>query len=128
MFDDIANKCHGAHNLFKLYARDGYWLMVLDDASAELTAFNTIFERFKLRRYRFGIISAQDEYQQEAFEGLVLGLIVDDIADVGTSKESQDMQLRAVLQGVQEKGVKFKRDKYTFNAKGYTILWASTYH
>ncbi|KAK2709280.1 hypothetical protein QYM36_013070 [Artemia franciscana] len=92
-FDDIANKCHGAQNLFKLDARNGYWLMVLDDASSDLTMFNTMFGRFKWRRYPFGIISAQDEYQrwmEEAFEGLGLGLIVDDIAGIGTSKEDHD--------------------------------------
>ena len=62
-FDNIANKCHGAQNLFKLDARNRYWLMVLDDASSDLTTFNTTFGRFKWRRYLFGIISAQDEYQ-----------------------------------------------------------------
>ena len=46
-FDDIANKCHGAQNLFKLDARNGYWSMVLDDASSDLTTFNTMFGRFK---------------------------------------------------------------------------------
>ncbi|KAK2718493.1 hypothetical protein QYM36_005727 [Artemia franciscana] len=118
-FDDIANKCHGAQNMFKLDARNGYWSMVLDDASLELTTFNTIFGRFKWRRYPFGIISAQDEYQcrmEEAFEGLGLGLIVDDIAGVGTSKEDHDMQLKAVLQRAREKGVKFIRHKFVFNA------------
>ena len=119
-FDDIANKCHGAQNLFKLDARHGYWSMVLDDASSDLTTFNTMFGRFKWRRYPFGIISAQDEYQrrmEEAFEGLGLGLIVDDIAGVGTSTENHDAQLKAVLQRAREKGVKFNRDKCIFNAK-----------
>ncbi|KAK2722068.1 hypothetical protein QYM36_002572 [Artemia franciscana] len=93
--------------------------MVLDDASSELTTFNTMFERFKWRRCPFGIISAQDEYQrqmEEAFEGLGLGLIVDDIAGVGTKKEDHDMQLKAVLQRAREKGVKFNQDKCVFNA------------
>ena len=88
--------------------------MVLDDASSELTTSNTMFGRFKWRRYPFRIISAQDEYQrqmEEAFEGLGMGLIVDDIAGVGTSKKNHDMQLRAVLQRAREKGVKFNGDK-----------------
>ncbi|KAK2702632.1 hypothetical protein QYM36_018763 [Artemia franciscana] len=78
-----------------------------------------MFGRFKWRRYPFGIISAQDEYQyrmEEAFEGLGLGRIVDDIAGVGTSKEDHDMQLKAVLQRAREKGVKFNREKCVFNA------------
>ncbi|KAK2706617.1 hypothetical protein QYM36_016593 [Artemia franciscana] len=52
----------------------------------------------------------------EAFEGLGLGPIVDDIAGVGTSKENHDMQLKAVLQRAREKGVKFNQDKCVFNA------------
>ncbi|KAK2724052.1 hypothetical protein QYM36_002412, partial [Artemia franciscana] len=78
-----------------------------------------MFGRFKWRRYPFGIISAQDEYQyrmEEAFEGLGLGRIVDDIADIGTSKEDHDMQLKAVLQRAREKVFKFNRDKCVFNA------------
>ena len=72
--------------------------MVLDAASPELTKFHTMFGRFKWRRHPLGMISAQDEYQyqmEEAFEGLGLGQIVDDIAHVGTSKEI--MQMRVVL-------------------------------
>ncbi|KAK2704046.1 hypothetical protein QYM36_017622 [Artemia franciscana] len=63
--------------------------------------------------------TAQDEYQhwmEEAFEGLGLGLIVDDIAGVGISKEDHNMQLKAVLQRGREKGVKFNQDKCVFNA------------
>ncbi|KAK2707572.1 hypothetical protein QYM36_015319 [Artemia franciscana] len=63
--------------------------------------------------------SSQDEYQrwmEEAFEGLGLGLIVDDIAGIGTSKEDHDMQLKAVIQRAREKGVKFNQDKCVFNA------------
>ncbi|KAK2715885.1 hypothetical protein QYM36_010452 [Artemia franciscana] len=78
-----------------------------------------MFGRFKWRRYPFGIISAQDEYQcwmEEAFEGLGLGLIVDDIAGIETSKEDHDMQLKAILQRAREKGVKFIQDKCVFNA------------
>ena len=89
-FYNIANKCHRVQNPFKLDARNGYWSMVLDDASSELTTSNTMFGRFKWRRYPFRIISAQDEYQrqmEEAFEGLGMGLIVDDIAGVETSKK-----------------------------------------
>ena len=47
LFEDIAAKCEGARKFFKVDAMSGYWSMVLDDESSELTTFNTVFGRYR---------------------------------------------------------------------------------
>ncbi|KAK2707367.1 hypothetical protein QYM36_015155 [Artemia franciscana] len=119
LFEDIAAKCEGARKFFKVDARSGYWSMVLDDKSSELTTFNTVFGQYCWKRYPFGLVSAQDEYQkkmEEAFEGIDIGLIIDDIAGMGATDEEQDRKLAEVLLRAKEKGVKFNRDKWIFDA------------
>ncbi|KAK2705597.1 hypothetical protein QYM36_015850 [Artemia franciscana] len=81
--EDVSSKLYGVKYLSKLDARSGYWSLVLDDESADLTTFNTIFGRYLLKRMPFGIISAQDEFQrrmEEALEGLDgFAVIIDDL-------------------------------------------------
>ena len=43
LFKDIAVKCEVAWKFFKVDPRSGYWSMVLDEVSSELTTFNTVF-------------------------------------------------------------------------------------
>ena len=119
LFKDIAAKCEGAQKFFKVDARSGYWSMVLDDKSSELTTFNTVFGRYRWKRYPFGLVSAQDEYQkkmEEAFEGIDIGLIIDNIAGMGATDEEHDRKLAEVLLRAKEKGMKFNRDKCIFDA------------
>ncbi|KAK2702145.1 hypothetical protein QYM36_019275, partial [Artemia franciscana] len=118
-FDDIAAKCSGSNTFFKLDARQGYWSMELDEESSLLTTFSTTFGRYRWKRYPFGVKSAQDEFQrkmEEVFEGLDIGLIIDDIAGTAANTEDHDAKLRLVLQRAREKGVRFNRDKCIFDA------------
>ncbi|KAK2709674.1 hypothetical protein QYM36_013375 [Artemia franciscana] len=86
--------------------RLGYWLLVLDDESAHLTTFNTIFGRHRFKQMPFGIISAQDEFQrrmEEALEGLDgFTVIIDDLLIFG------------VLERARAKGIKFNKAKCSF--------------
>ena len=100
-FDDVAAKCSGSNTFFKLDARQGYWSMELDEESSLLTTFSTTFGRCRWKRYPFGVKSAQDEFQrkmEEVFEGLDIGLIIDDIAGTAANTEDHDAKLRLVLQ------------------------------
>ena len=118
-FDDVAVRCAGAERFFKTDARNGYWSMVLDEESADLTTFSTTFGRYRFKRYPFGLISAQDEYQkrmEEAFEGIDIGLIVDDVAGMAESTTDHDRKLRTVMQRAREKGIKFNKEKCLFDA------------
>ncbi|KAK2725827.1 hypothetical protein QYM36_000338 [Artemia franciscana] len=63
LFDEVAAKCKGAKKFFKMDAQNGYWSMVLDKPSSELTTFNTMYGWYKWNQYPFGLISVQDEYQ-----------------------------------------------------------------
>ncbi|KAK2724632.1 hypothetical protein QYM36_001203, partial [Artemia franciscana] len=74
---------------------------MLDDESSDLTNFNTIYSRYKLRSYPFGLNSAQDDFQrkiEETFENLNLGLIVDDIVIFGADDSEHDERLKAALE------------------------------
>ncbi|KAK2719185.1 hypothetical protein QYM36_004877 [Artemia franciscana] len=68
--EDITSKLHGAKLLSKLDARSGYWSSVLDDESADLATFKTVFGRYCFKRMPFDIISAQDEFQRRMEEAL----------------------------------------------------------
>jgi len=51
----------------------GFWQVLLDDESADLTTFNTRSGRYRWLRMPFGISSAPEEFQRrqhEAVEGL----------------------------------------------------------
>ena len=47
LFDEVASKCKGGKKFFKMDAKNGYWLMVLDKPSSELTTFNTLHGWYK---------------------------------------------------------------------------------
>ncbi|KAK2706727.1 hypothetical protein QYM36_014683 [Artemia franciscana] len=120
-FEDVAIKCANSKKFFKLDARHGYWSMELDDESANLTAFNTAFGRFRFRRYPFGLNCAQDDFQrkmEEIFAELIetagLGLLIDDIVVHGATDEEHDSNLEKTLQVAREKGVRFNREKCIF--------------
>ncbi|KAK2701516.1 hypothetical protein QYM36_019838, partial [Artemia franciscana] len=106
-FDEAIQKHEGAKFFTKLDARHGYWSLVLDEESSELTKFATPFGRFKFRRMPFGLISAQDEFQrrmEEAFEGVPgFSVIVDDIIISGKSETEHDVNTRAALTRTRER-------------------------
>ncbi|KAK2725376.1 hypothetical protein QYM36_000020 [Artemia franciscana] len=94
--------------------------MVLDEGSADLTTFNTIFKRYRFKRYPFGLISAQDEYQKQmekAFEDIDIALIVDNVAEIAISTKEHDRKLRIVLEKAREKRIKFNKEKCFFDAE-----------
>ncbi|KAK2719301.1 hypothetical protein QYM36_004948 [Artemia franciscana] len=114
-FDEAIQKHEGAKFFTKLDARHGYWSLVLDEESSELTTFATPFGRFKFRRMPFGLISAQDEFQrrmEEAFEGVPgFSVIVDDIIISGKSETEHDVNTRAALTRARERTVKLNKAK-----------------
>ncbi|KAK2707402.1 hypothetical protein QYM36_015185 [Artemia franciscana] len=105
-FESITQRCAGAKIFSKLDATSGFWSMMLDDESSDLTTFNTIYGCYKFKRYPFGLNSAQDDFQrkmEEAFENLNLGLIVDDIVICGADDSEHDERLKAALEPAREK-------------------------
>ena len=69
-------------------------------SSENITTFNTTFGRYRFKRYLFGLISAQDRYQkriESVFEGLAIGLIVNNIAGAAKNDNKHDWVLWSVL-------------------------------
>lgn len=113
--EDITSKLAGAHYFSVLDARSGYWAIKLTEESSRLTTFNTPFGRYRFRRLPFGLISAQDEFQQkidETYEGLNgFMAIVDDILIYGKTKAEHNEHLHGMLQGSRERGVRLNPEK-----------------
>ncbi|KAK2725150.1 hypothetical protein QYM36_001561 [Artemia franciscana] len=120
-FDEAIQKHEGAKFFTKLDARHGYWSLVLDEESSELTTFATPFGRFKFRRMPFGLISTQDEFQrrmEEAFEGVPgFSVIVDNIIISGKSETEHDVNTRAALTRARERTVKLNKAKCILKSK-----------
>ncbi|KAK2722616.1 hypothetical protein QYM36_002972 [Artemia franciscana] len=117
-FDEAILRHAGAKFFTKLDARHGYWSLVLDEESSQLTTFNTPYSCYKFKRMPFGLISAQDEFQrcmEEAFEGIQgFSVIVDDIIISGKTIEEHDANVRSALIRAREKGVKLNLQKCVF--------------
>ncbi|KAK2721303.1 hypothetical protein QYM36_003550 [Artemia franciscana] len=111
-FEDAISDLSGAKYFSKLDATSGYWSLVLSKSASDLTTFNTIYGRYRWRRYPFGLISAQNEFQrkmEEIFQGLKI--LVDDLLIYGATREEHNRRLAEVLERARQKGVKFNRSK-----------------
>jgi len=112
--DDITPQLAGACYFSVMDARSGYWAIKLSEKNLKLTTFSTIFLRYRFCCLPFGIVTAQDIFQQkidEIYEGLPgVVAIVDDILVYGKTKEEHDHNLRRMLERSREKGV-YKRHK-----------------
>ncbi|RXN13855.1 Retrovirus-related Pol poly from transposon [Labeo rohita] len=115
--EDITPKLAGARYFSVMDARSGYWAVKLSEKSSYLTTFNTIVGRYRFCRLPFGIVSAQDVFQQkidEICEGLPgVVAILDDILVYGKTKEEHDRNLRTMLVRSREKGVRLNPEKRT---------------
>ena len=118
-FEDIAARLHGHNRFTKLDAKSRYWMLKLSEPSSLMTTFNTPFGRYRYMRMPFGIVCAQDIFQQkmeETFNNLEgLGVIVDDIIVSGKDDE-HDRNLLCVLERARKEGVKFNPEKCIFDA------------
>ncbi|KAK2726721.1 hypothetical protein QYM36_007527, partial [Artemia franciscana] len=114
-FEDAIADLSGAKYFSKLDATSGYWSLVLSKSASDLTTFNTIYGRYRWRRYPFGLISAQGKFQrkmEEIFQGLKgLKILVDDLLIYGATREEHNRRLTDVLERARQKGVKFNRSK-----------------
>ncbi|KAK2715845.1 hypothetical protein QYM36_010419 [Artemia franciscana] len=81
--------------------------------------FSTIYGRYHFKRMPFGIISAQDEFQQQmedAFQGLEgFEIIIDDMIVYGNTQEEHDKRLAAILQRALVKGIRFNEERCKFS-------------
>ena len=72
-FNKIASKTKGAKYFTALDTRSGYWQIPLDDVSSELTAFSTLFGKYKFLCMTFGLSTFQNIFKRET-EKLLKGI------------------------------------------------------
>lgn len=134
---EIATKLSNARYFSKLDARSGFWMIELDDDSADLCTFGTPFGRYQFLRLPYGINCASEVFHAkirqllEDLEGV--DSFVDDIIVWGRTREEHDVRLTRLLDRAREVGIKFNNSKcefgleqvsylgHTFNANGMQI-------
>ena len=113
--EDAVSKMAGARYFSKLDAQSGYWQIKLEEKSSYLTTFNSPFGRYRFKRLPFGIISAQDLFQQkmdELFEDMQgVTPLIDDVIIHGTTREEHDHNLKAALEQASKNELKLNSEK-----------------
>ncbi|XP_059056153.1 uncharacterized protein K02A2.6-like [Achroia grisella] len=123
---EIAAKLKGARFFSKLDARSGFWMVQLDNRSADLCTFGTPFGRYQFLRLPYGINCASEVFHakvRELLEDLVgVDSFVDDIIVWGSDKTQHDEQLKMLLDRARQVGIKFNRAKCEFCVPQVTYL------
>ena len=96
--EDVTSKLQGCKVFSTLDATSGYHQLALDENSAKLTTFMTLFDRFMLKRLPFGITSASEIFQRimnEIIEGIPgVATFQDDIIVAGENVTEHDERLK----------------------------------
>ena len=130
--DDVLPLLTNAKVFSIVDAKNGFWLLKLDDQSSKLTTFGTAWGRFKWRRLPFGVSPAPEIFQariHEALEGLMgVACIADDILVFGSgdnlevAQRDHDRNLIALLDRCREQGIRLNRDKLQLNRSTSTFM------
>lgn len=123
---ELAVRLRGAAVFSVLDARCGFWMVKIDDASADLCTFSTPFGRYQFLRLPYGINCAPEVFHArlrqhlEDLEGVES--FIDDVIVWGRNKQEHDNRLDRLLQRAREIGIKFNRDKCKFGLPEITYL------
>ena len=119
--DDAVSKMAGARYFSKLDAQSGYWQIKLEEKSSYYTTFNSPFGRYRFKRLPFGIISAQDLFQQkmdELFEDMPgVTPLIDDVIIHGTTREEHDYNLKSALERASKNKLRLNSEKLEIGVK-----------
>ncbi|XP_060575603.1 uncharacterized protein LOC132733042 [Ruditapes philippinarum] len=114
--DDVLHKFGNAKYFTKLDLTSAYWSIQLSEESSYLTAFNSPLGVFRYLRCPYGLNVSGVFFLFRALEEALIGLegvatIVDDICVWGSTRESHDRNLVAVLERALNKGIRFNSRK-----------------
>lgn len=127
-FEDIASRLGGKKYFTILDQKDAYWQVRLTEESSYLCTFNTPFGWYRFWRMPFGICSASEVLQKQAYKifGDIDGVhaIADDMIIAAETEEEHDNILRKVMQRAHEQKVKFSEKKMQFR-KMRCFTWAT---
>ena len=124
--EDLFAKLAGGQSFTKLDMSQAYQQILLDDDSRSLVVINTQRGLYRYNRLPFGVSSAPGIFQRvmESLLGSIPGVVVylDDILITGPSEQEHLDTLEAVLQKLQEAGIKLRNDKCVFLGSSVTYL------
>lgn len=123
---EIATKLEGAQYFSKLDARSGFWMVQLDDASADLCTFGTPFGRYQFLRLPYGINCASEVFHSKIRQILEdldgVDSFIDDVIIWGSNKSQHDERLKKLLDRAREVGIKFNEEKCEFQVRKVSYL------
>ncbi|CAH2208146.1 jg24630, partial [Pararge aegeria aegeria] len=123
---EIAARLQGARYFSKLDARSGYWMIQIDNESADLCTFGTPFGRYQFLRLPYGINCASEVFHArvrqllEDLEGV--DSFVDDIIVWGSTMAQHDERLKCLLERARQVGIKFNKEKCEFRVQEVSYL------
>ena len=119
--EEVVSRLTGAKYFSTFDAASGFWQIPLDEASSQLTTFNTPFGRYKFKRLPFGISSAPEVFQRimhQMFDRIDgCAIIMDDILVWGATEEEHDERIVRVLNRAREINLKLKKEKTKIKCK-----------
>ena len=126
VFEELTAQFAGAAVFSKLDAAAGFFQIPLSPESQPLTTFMTPFGRYMFKRLPMGCNIAPEVYQRkvaELLEGLEgVAIYMDDVVVYGDNHQSHDARLKAVLDRMQEAGLKLNREKCKFRQEEVEFL------
>ena len=116
--EDLMGKLQGGKKFTKLDLSKAYHQLELSPESKKYTTINTTKGLYQYNRLPFGVTSAVTIFQR-TMENMLSDLpgcvvYIDDILITGSSDEEHLHNLRQVMNRLQLKGVKLKKDKFDF--------------
>ncbi|XP_052746964.1 uncharacterized protein LOC128199832 [Bicyclus anynana] len=124
---EVAVKLRDAKYFSVLDATSSFWMIELDDASADLCTFGTPSHgRYQFLRLPFGINCASEVFHAKIRQYLEdldgTDSFIDDIIVWGRTREEHDMRLERLLQRSNEIGIKYNYNKCKFCVREIVFL------
>ena len=124
--ETVMSEMSEAKYFSKLDASNEYWQIKVDEESSKLLTFNTPFGCHRFKRLPFGILSASEVFQKKIAE-IIRGLdgctiVQDDILVWGCTKEQHDARLKAVMERIQQAGLKLNEKKCVLGSTEVVFL------
>ena len=124
--EDLLTTLNGGQKFSKLDLSHAYQQLLLDNESREYLTVNTHSGLFQPTRLQFGVHSASGVFQREMEKRLshkpFTSVRVDDILVSGRSDAEHLSNLKAVLQVIEDCGLRLKRSKCVFMTPEVTYL------
>ncbi len=124
--DDVIPKVQGATHFSILDARNGYWMVKIDEASSRLCTFNTPWGKYRWTRLPFGLTVSGDVFQEkmDGTFGKLEGIsgIADDTFVHGNSEATHDQHIINILDTARVNNIKFNPDKFQFKVQEATFF------